>query len=223
MDYLLLQNAALFKQITVDEIHELLSGLQYHVKKYRAESLIAQAGEPVKSLQIVLSGTVKGEMVDYSGRIIKIEEIHAPDAVAAAFLFGNRNRYPVNIVSVTNSEILFIDTPDFLKLMKRSDRILVNFLDIVSNRSQFLTEKIRFLNFKTLKSKLAQYILLLSDGKTGCIKLDRTQNDLADYFGVARPSVGRAINEMESEGLILAKSKTITILDKEGLAGLTTG
>ena len=48
-----------------------------------------------------------------------------------------------------------------------------------------------------------------------------TQNDLADYFGVARPSVSRAIGELEQEGFIEANGKNIRILDKEGLSGLT--
>jgi CRP-like cAMP-binding protein len=44
-----------------------------------------------------------------------------------------------------------------------------------------------------------------------------TQNDLADFFGVARPSVARALGELEEEGLIEAKGKNIKILDKKQL------
>ncbi len=48
-----------------------------------------------------------------------------------------------------------------------------------------------------------------------------TQSDLADFFGVTRPSVARALGEMEIEGYIEAKGKNIKIVDKRGLAGLT--
>lgn len=101
------------------------------------------------------------------------------------------------------------------------DIILVNFLDMVSNRSQFLSEKIKFLNFKTIKEKLANYILQKA-GKDGMlVTLDMTQNDLADFFGVARPSVARALGDLQEEGFIEAKGKNIKIIDKEGLADLT--
>ena len=53
------------------------------------------------------------------------------------------------------------------------------------------------------------------------ITLDKTQNDLADFFGVARPSVARAIKELEDESYLESKGKKIKILDKEGLADLT--
>jgi CRP-like cAMP-binding protein len=136
-------------------------------------------------------------------------------------MFGNKNRFPVNVIAVSEVEILMIDKPDFLKLLKRNEIILVNFLDMISNRSQFLSEKIKFLNFKTIKGKLAHYILQKAGKDGNSVTLDLTQNDLADYFGVARPSVARAIKELELEFYLEAKGKKIKILDKDGLADLT--
>jgi CRP-like cAMP-binding protein len=161
-------------------------------------------------------------MVDYAGRVIKIEDIPAPGALAPAFMFGNRNRFPVNVVAVAAVELLFIEKSDFLKLLMRNDTALVNFLDMISNRSQFLSEKIKFLNFKTIKGKLAHYILQKSGTAGNVLSLGMTQTDLADFFGVARPSVARALGDLETEGYIEAKGKNIKILDKKGLAELTT-
>ncbi len=74
-------------------------------ENYRSGSLISQSGDPVNSLMIVINGIVKGEMVDYAGRVIKIEDIPAPGALASAFMFGNKNRFPVNVVAVSDGEI----------------------------------------------------------------------------------------------------------------------
>jgi CRP-like cAMP-binding protein len=136
-------------------------------------------------------------------------------------MFGNKNRFPVNVIVITDAEILVMDKPVFLKLLMSNDKILINFLNMISNRSQFLSEKIKFLNFKTIKDKLAHYILQKA-GKEGTdVTMDMTQNDLADFFGVARPSVARALGELEEEGYLQAERKNIRILDKEGLASLT--
>ena len=40
---------------------------------------------------------------------------------------------------------------------------------------------------------------------------DRTQQEIADRFGVTRPSLARAFAEMEQEGIISINRKTITI------------
>ena len=92
---------------------------------------------------------------------------------------------------------------------------------MISNRSQFLSEKIKFLNFKTIRGKLAQYILQTAGTGKSEIKLEMTQNDLAEYFGVARPSIARVIGEMENEGIIITKGKILKILDKKRLTELT--
>jgi CRP-like cAMP-binding protein len=221
MDFSLLTDCPLFRGLISTEIEEILDSIPYQTQKFNSGSLIAQSGELVQSFRIVFNGIVKGEMVDYSGKVIKIEDIPAPGAIAPAFIFGNKNRYPVNVVAVSDAEIMVIDKTEFLKLLMRNDKILVNFLDMISNRSQFLSEKIKFLNFKTIKSKLAQYILKLAGDNKTFVKLDKTQNDLADYFGVARPSVARALGDLEEDGLIKADGKTVRILDKDGLIELT--
>ena len=212
MDYAQLSGAPLFKGLSNRDIELILSSLPYRIRKFKTGTLISQSGEPVDSLMIVINGAVKGEMVDDTGRVIKIEDIPAPGAVATAFIFGNRNRFPVNVVAISDGEIMSIEKTDFLKLLMRNDIVLVNFLNMISNRSQFLSEKIKFLNFKTIKGKLAHYILQKAEKDRNNIILDMTQNDLADFFGVARPSVSRALGELEQAGFIEASGKNVSIL-----------
>jgi CRP-like cAMP-binding protein len=222
MDYSLLSSAPLFKGLTPPEVVSILSGIHHRIRKFETGTVLFQSGETVNSLIVVIKGTLKGEMVDYTGKVIKIEDITAPRAIAPAFIFGKQNRFPVNVIAGSDGELLLIEKPDLLKLLMGNNIILVNFLDIISNRSQFLSEKIKFLNFKTIKGKLAHYILLRADNEKTLVRMDRTQNDLADYFGVARASVARSIGEMEQAGLIEAKGKNIRIIDRKGLAILTT-
>ena len=47
-----------------------------------------------------------------------------------------------------------------------------------------------------------------------------SQAQLSELFGVARPSVGRAISEMNQEGLIRTSGKQVEILDRPGLEEL---
>jgi CRP-like cAMP-binding protein len=221
MDFSILSDSPLFKGLTTGEIETIFLEVHHRIKNYKTGSMISQSGETVNSLIMIVRGIVKGEMVDFAGRVIKIEDIHSPGAIASAFLFGNKNRFPVNVIAVTDTELLEIDKSAFLKLLMKNDKILLNFLDMISNRSQFLSEKIKFLNFKTIKAKLAQYILRLSGDHKNEIKLDRTQNDLADFFGVARPSVARALGDMEEKGYLVVHGKRIKILNRKGLLDLT--
>ena len=220
MDYTLLLKNPLFKGLAQQEIEAVFRSTPYKIRRFNPGEIIALNGEKVESLMLVLSGDVKGEMISEGGKIIRIENITAAGALASAFLFGSRNEYPVNVVAVSETELLVILRSDLLRLLMKNDRILINYLDMISNRSQFLSEKIRFLNFKTIRKKLAHYLLKKSKKGEGSVILDITQSELADLFGVTRPSVSRELGKLEEEGIIEAKGRKINILHRQKLLSL---
>ena len=219
--YEVLMESPLFRGLRADQIEALMDGITFQIKSFDRGEIIAYSGDLLSSQPVIIKGSVKGEMIDFAGRIIKIEDIEAPRPLAPAFLFGKNNKYPVNIIANNEVEILMIPKEEMIRLMQRSDIILSNFVDNVSNRAQFLTNKIKFLSFTTIKGKIAQYFLDLS-AKTNSdlIRLPHSQAQLAELFGVARPSVGRAIAEMNREAIIKTDGKEVVLLDKTKLSEL---
>ncbi len=215
-DFPIISQSPLFKGLTIDEVLLHLKKVNYRVKQFSKDQLIACEGEEVNRLMIVLAGSVKGEMMDYNGKTIKIEDIYPPRPLAIAFLFGDKNTFPVNIMANELSDILIIDKKDVLKLFQSNEVVLTNFLNAISSRSQFLTQKIKILSFQTIKGKLANYILKLANGRTE-VELDKTQNELAQLFGVARPSIGRAMREMHDDKAMFVVGKRLQNIDAEVL------
>jgi len=209
----------LFKGMSTREISTALSGHMGRIHSYSKDSLIAHAGDEVGFLHILLEGSVKGEMVDYTGKVIKIEDIFPIRPLAPAFLFGSQNRYPVNISSGEEAVLLSIPRDRFLIMLQRSEKVLENFVNAVSSRGQFLSNKIKFLSFSTIKGKLAQYLLDISaQAASSNFILPHSQAQLSELFGVARPSIGRAIGELNRDGIIHTEGKRVDILDRPGLS-----
>ncbi len=217
----ILVQCPLFSGLKEEQLSEVLSRSASRLSNFSRGDLIARAGDEVHFLHIMVKGSVKGEMIDFTGKVITIEDIFPPRPLAPAFLFGKQNRYPVNIVANETVTILSFPRDDFLKMMQTSEQILKNFADNVSSRGQFLSNKIKFLSFSTIKGKLAQYLLDLS-GKENADRflIPHSQTQLSELFGVARPSVGRAIAEMNHDGIIATEGKQVTLLDKTRLFAL---
>jgi CRP-like cAMP-binding protein len=212
----------LFRDLNEKRLVQLIAAQPFQLKRYGSGELIARAGEVVHSLHIVISGSVKGEMIDFTGKVIKIEDMGPSRPLASAFLFGSQNRYPVNIIANEPVQIFSISRDSLLRIMQSDDLVLKNFLDAVSSRGQFLSNKIRFLSFSTIKGKLAHYLLELSgkQGGSAIILLPHSQSQLSELFGVARPSIGRAIGEMNRDGLIRTNGKQVILLDQIRLSAL---
>jgi CRP-like cAMP-binding protein len=203
--------------VAPDSLLKLFANLQFQVKSYEKDEVLASQGEEVNRLMILLAGSARGEMTDYSGHIIKIEDVTAPKPLAGAFLFGNDNRFPVDVLANEPVKVLVIYRGEFVKLLQMNETIQMNYLNLVGSKAQFLSRKIKFLSFKTIKGKISHYLIGLTPDREGNIKIPASQQEMADLFGVARPSVARALGELEDEGLISAHCKMVTILNKPGL------
>ena len=214
----LLEGCPLFTGLQGEEIERLLSISAARIRQFYSNELVAQAGEQVFFLNIVVSGSVKGEMTDASGKVIKIEDILPPRPLAPAFLFGPQNRYPVQITANEKATLLSVPRDDFLKMMQAHERVLRNFINILSGRAQFLSTKLRFLSFSTLREKISRYLLdLTRDQGSDHLLIPLSQYQLSELFGVARPSVGRILGELNQEGIIRSDGKQVVILDMERL------
>ena len=217
IDYQLLSQCPLFRGIPELETKNLFKKIHFQIKSFTRNDVVVFAGETVTHLYIILSGSVKGEMIDYSGKTIKIEDIEAPKPLATAFLFGSENKFPVTVTANNEGKLLTIPVPEFLKLLQLDAQILKNYLNIISTRAQFLSQKLHFLSFKTIKEKVAHFFLKQAGENLHSMELKNTQQQLADLFGVTRPSLARVFGEMQKEGLIKMEKKTVTLTNKKAL------
>jgi len=220
IDYSILVKSPLFQGIPDEECRALFSKIHYQVRKFEKDAVVVQGGEEVSNLFVVLSGSVRGDMIDYSGKTVKIEDIEAPRPLAAAFLFGKENKFPVTVTANKKAELLAIPVVEFLKLLQLNTRLLRNYLNSISTRAQFLSQKLNFLSFKTIKEKVAHFLLQQAGDLYHSFELKNTQQQLAELFGVTRPSLARVLGDMQNENLIKIEKKTVTLLDKERLNSL---
>jgi len=208
----------LFKDVEISTLRELLEEISYKKSHYQKNDIIALEGDRVTGQYIMLSGLVRGEMNNYVGKIIKIEDIEGPQLLAPAFLFGPDNRYPVDIIASKETECIFIVKSDFLRLLQMDLTVQNNFLDIVSGKAQFLSNKIKFLSLQPIKGKIASYLLKRTrNSLLNTIDLPYSQDNLADLFGVTRPALTRALRELDQDKIICAKGKRICVHDEKRL------
>lgn len=216
-----LVNNPLFRGITPERLFADLEEISFHTRSYKKGEILAQQGAVCNRLVILTKGSVRGEMIDYSGRLIKVEDIAAPRAIAPLFLFGEENCYPVEVTANEPTEVIELPKSSVLSLFRKNEQFLENYMNLSANYARTLSDKLFFMSFKTIRQKLASYLLrLYKQQQQTHITLDRSQQELSDYFGVSRPSLARELAHMQEDGLLIADRKHITILQKEELVRL---
>lgn len=198
-----LVNNPLFRGITPERLSADLEEISFHTRSYKKGEILAQQGAVCNRLVILTKGSVRGEMIDYSGRLIKVEDIAAPRAIAPLFLFGEENRYPVEVTANESTEVIELPKSSVLSLFRKNEQFLENYMNLSANYARTLSDKLFFMSFKTIRQKLASYLLRLhKQQQQAYITLDRSQQELSDYFGVSRPSLARELAHNAEDGLL---------------------
>lgn len=210
-----LTKTTLFKGVDSSEINTLMKYVDYKIKKYSKGEFIAFRGDPVEAYMLVKKGTIIAEMQKVNGKVMQIETLKPYKEVAPSFIFGKNNVFPVDIHAKEETEVFCISTSELLLLLQKNQIILRNLLNSFSNKTQFLSKKLSFAN-KTIEEKLATYIL------ENCVEevflLKKSMKDLAELFGVSRPSLSRVIISWVEEGTLeRIDSKSFHILNKDAL------
>ncbi len=185
--------------------------VNYTVKTYVRGQYIAYQGDWVAHFYMLSKGRVKTQIVGESGVVMPMEEMTAPYPLAVAFLFADNNSFPVDVIALEDCQVLLIKKEEVEKQMARCPGFMHGYLAFVANHMQYLSHRLKVFAHKGITSRLVYYILSKSSREEmaqGVFTLGRSVASLAAYMGVERPSLSRALGDLEREGVLTFDSAT---------------
>ena len=188
-----LQRMPLFADCNEETLNELLRW-PYRRKAYKEDDMIVRVGDTCDALMLLTEGAVETRMGSESGREVVIDRLQAPKILAPAFLFATDPTIPVEVSATTDSVVWYIHREAFFQFMTAHPEVLRAFLEELSQRSQFLSGKVRSFAVKGLRNRVLDYIR-----QHGAIN---NVGETAEVLGVARPSLSRILAELQDEGVV---------------------
>lgn len=210
----IIHSSLLFKDFEYKEIEELLCDSSVSIKKYSKEEVIFFSNDECNNLSIVIHGIVEIQRNDENGNTLVVTTLSSSNMFGENLLFGNKNLYPMDVISKDNSTVLHINKKKVTSLLQENQKLLLSFLALLSNKALLLSEKLKQVSSKSLRNMICEFLLKESKKQnSNLIKLNVTKQALANSFGVQRPSLSRELINMKNENIIDYDRKTITILD----------
>lgn len=206
-----LKKLPLFETVPVAWLKEIIEKKEIYSRSYHKDATVHDQGKECVTMDYVCSGQLIAYSLSEKGNESIVSEFGAGSIIGANLLFGNRNHYPMNIYCTKKSELLHITKRGIEELLKDYG-FAMQFIKAISVNSQGMNQKITMYTQKTLRENLTDYLQALSASqKSPTIKLPVTKKQLADYFGVRRPSLFRELKIMKDEGLIEIDNRIIVI------------
>lgn len=211
-----LQSSRLFRGIGNESLNIMLDCLKPKIRRYKRREIIISYGQAFQGVGIIVSGRVALTKEMYSGNRIMMGILDAGDIFGEMVAFSDHRVWPMTVISQENCILLFLP-PDKItgtcsNICASHRTLIMNMLQILSNRASMLNKKIEHLSAKNIRGKISSYLLDIYR-QTGNVSLTipMKRHELADYLNIPRPSLSREMGLMRDAGIIEFKGSLITI------------
>lgn len=185
---------------------------RFLIRDFERNEIIYLQNERACSMDIILEGIVTVQNIDENGNILSIVDLESGDMLGGNLIFSNKNEYPMTIIAKTTVRIFSMSREQVLELCQINKIFLENFLEILSDKALVLTTKIHSLAMKTIREKIMDFLIFESNRQnSNIVQLYLSKKELAERFGVERPSLQRELRKMKNEGLIDYDSRNIIL------------
>jgi CRP/FNR family transcriptional regulator len=195
--------------------HTLLSKAVFasgQVKSFPAGSIILNINDYIKSIPIVLSGSIKVFRTDDDGREILLYYIKPAESCIMSFLAGfNHDTSKIKAIAEEDAEILLIPVSKASEWIKEFPEWTDFIFSLYQKRFEELLDVVNALAFQKVDARLL-HLLKQKSALFQSIEIKVTHQQLANELGITREAVSRVLKQMEKDQLISLSRNKIFLL-----------
>lgn len=209
MNFNFLSKSVLFRGMAEEDIEKMLDCLGAKQQHFSKGEVIFRAGEVVRSIGLVLSGSVNIENDDVWGNKSILDNIGPGQVFAETYACVPGEPMMVSVVASENVEVLFLNVSQGLQTCSGErhyhGQLIQNLLTISAQKNLNLSRRIFHTTSKSIRGRLLSY-LSYQAARQGSLQFSIPFNrqQLADYLSVDRSAMSNELSKMQKEGLLTA-------------------
>lgn len=189
---------------------------QCHRRKYPAKSTIIYAGDESDALYYIIKGSVTVIIEDDEGREMIMAYLNEGDFFGEMGLFDQQGGRSAWIKAKTECEVGEISYSRFHELAKEDAEILFAVSAQVAGRLRATTRKVGDLAFLDVTGRVARTLIDLCKQPEAMthpdgMQIKITRQEIGRIVGCSREMVGRVLKNLEEQGLVSVKGKTMVV------------
>lgn len=214
----ILDSSSLCAGLTTEQMRRLIESSLVECVSYKRNDILYWMDKPPEKLIILLSGRIALARDLQDGRRSLSKSTTVPgELFGQVRLFSTKKLLWEYAVALENSTVLEIASKLFLQPSADYSDIQVilyrNLMSTFVDRIDDLGNKVRILSMPSVRERIAFYLLHIQDENRRMV-LKSTREEIADYLGIARPSLSRELGRMQDDGIIQLNGHAVRILDQ---------
>lgn len=207
-----------FRLLKDEQLDDLAAIASIH--KYQSGELIFSQGEEATTFFIVLGGKVQIYKISREGKEMILHLFGPGDIFAEVPIFSGIPHYPANSLCTEDTEVLAIQGVPFQALVRQYPDIGLSLLSVLAQRLHKFSEIIEDLSLRTVDSRLAKYLLSVSENSPDKAVIYIHKKTLAAILGTIPETLSRTFKKLADQHWIRVDENRIHLLNREQLAEL---
>ena len=187
-----------------------------HRHSYPKKTTLIEAGQKPDVLYYIISGSVSVLMEDPDGHEIVLSYLNPGDFFGEMGLFDEEENRSAWVRTKTECELAEISYSKFRQVAQDDTNVLFVIVGQIAARLRKTSRKVADLAFLDVAGRVARTLLDLChepDAMThpDGMQIKITRLEIGTIVGCSREMAGRVLKELEEQGLVSVKGKTIVV------------
>jgi len=213
----------IFAGLSARELDDVLYRLNAVKRQYRKGEILVHAGMEADRLLVVASGHLHVYTETESDHPILVREIGKDEVLGLWILHVPEvSCWPGTVVASENSVVVSLGMESARRLLSQRDpfvaKLSANSAAIIARELFSTWRKLMVMDAPTIETRVMTYLAELDNesGGGGHVVVPFNRERMAEYLGVTRPALSRAIGHLRNRGLLSWRKNVFNL--KSGLA-----
>lgn len=210
----------LFSGISNQELLPMLDCLGSYKKNYKSGEIIILTEDAVKSLGIILGGSVKMIKEDIWGNKTLLAVMEEGGLFGEIFTCSHAQTATVTFVAGKEAKILFLPFEKIWNSCTAScachHKLMGNLISLLADKNVQLIEKLEVTTKKSVREKISSFLSIQAQkNNSRYFTVNMGRMELSEFLCVNRSALTRELNLMRAEGLIDFDRNTFKIIKNQ--------
>jgi len=219
-----IRHFTLFQGLSEENLSLLVSKALH--KKVKQGDLLIGETDQVRAFYVVTAGQLKLYKSSSEGKEQTLSLLRPGDPFGLCTAFATES-FPANAMALEESAILIIPGELMENVAKKEPVLLLNIIQILSQRLKDSMTLVESLSLKEIPSRLSAFILHELSRESGenknRLELTITHRELSKMLGATPEALSRTFKKLSTDKILALEGRVITVLNRKAMETLAEG
>jgi CRP-like cAMP-binding protein len=216
IEFCLENSASIFRGLSQKEKEIIAENHLY--AEYGKGQAIYREGEKSRGILCLASGKIKLFSIGVGGREQILKVLGTGDLAGYTTLYTEAV-WPESALALEESAVCFLERNSLVRILKKNPELAYRLSRYLSVELHAANRRLISLTQKHVRGRIAESLLMLSDvygleNDSKTLKVRMSREDLAHLSNMTTSNAIRTLSNMQTEGILGLKGKSIVLLDE---------